>query len=102
MAYNGYSGAYNEDGMDIEATGPKVTVREVRCLFSSLPSPSPSTFFHPHILKHSITGHSRPRRFRPTIHLSQPSQLPSPRHPSRSPHRVNRPSPNPKQHLRPT
>ncbi|KAL9627237.1 MAG: hypothetical protein Q9164_007664 [Protoblastenia rupestris] len=28
MAFNGYSGAYNEDAMDIEATGPKVTVRE--------------------------------------------------------------------------
>ncbi|ERF75792.1 hypothetical protein EPUS_01622 [Endocarpon pusillum Z07020] len=28
MAYIGFGGAYNEDGMDIEATGPKVTVRE--------------------------------------------------------------------------
>lgn len=36
MAYIGFGGAYNEDGMDIEATGPKVTVREVRCLFSTL------------------------------------------------------------------
>lgn len=28
MAYNGYNG-YGDDAMDIESTGPKVTVREV-------------------------------------------------------------------------
>lgn len=30
MAYNGYNG-YGDDGMDIESSGPKVTVREVGC-----------------------------------------------------------------------
>jgi hypothetical protein len=30
MAYNGYSNGYGDDQMDIDASGPKVTVREVR------------------------------------------------------------------------
>ena len=32
MAFNSYTGAYNDDAMDIEVTGPKVTVREVKAL----------------------------------------------------------------------
>jgi hypothetical protein len=38
MAFNGYGGGYNDDAMDIEVTGPKVTVREVR--LSSTPTPT--------------------------------------------------------------
>lgn len=30
MAYNGYGNGYGDDQMDIDASGPKVTVREVR------------------------------------------------------------------------
>jgi hypothetical protein len=29
MAFNSYNATYNDDAMDIEVTGPKVTVREV-------------------------------------------------------------------------
>jgi hypothetical protein len=30
MAYDGYSNGYGDDQMDIDASGPKITVREVR------------------------------------------------------------------------
>jgi hypothetical protein len=30
MAFNGYTNGYGDDQMDIDASGPKVTVREVR------------------------------------------------------------------------
>lgn len=78
MAYNGYGAGYPDDAMDIETTGPKVTVREVRL---------PLYTFSYLYLNPLPQGNPRPCRLRPPIHLPQSGQLPPSCHPSRSPHR---------------